>query len=291
MLGKRASPVRREAVRKGPLWHLAGGPPYRTPGSEGGCAGKPAFTPNEGTHRAADPTRSRSARMQARPTWRASARWPRQSRPSTTSNNCTVTPLTFLEPGSFQVTALDTVNGNATDQMCEDWIIDGQGRPTAVDIQATALGSSSGLSQSAACSLAGDVVNPVHRRHEFVTTRTPGRACLHRGGIRTKGATRPSPVILPVLGCLGAGLSCLGASLGRLGAAPQVVEGDGETTGAAIDTTSATWSVVSQAAPPAPCALASTAILLDPPSTVSRGCYSRFLPFTLVTGARRIADR
>jgi hypothetical protein len=33
MLGKRASPVRREAVRKGPFRHLAGGPPYRTAGS------------------------------------------------------------------------------------------------------------------------------------------------------------------------------------------------------------------------------------------------------------------
>jgi hypothetical protein len=74
-------------------------------------------------------------------------------------DDCTVTPLTSLTPGSFQVAALDTVNGNAADQMCEDWIIDGQGRPTAVDIQATALGSSSGLSQSAACTLAGDVVN------------------------------------------------------------------------------------------------------------------------------------
>ena len=36
MLGKRASPVRREAVRKGPSWYLAGGPPYRTPGAGGG---------------------------------------------------------------------------------------------------------------------------------------------------------------------------------------------------------------------------------------------------------------
>jgi hypothetical protein len=35
MLGKRASPVRREAVRKGPLRYLAGGPPYVTPGSVG----------------------------------------------------------------------------------------------------------------------------------------------------------------------------------------------------------------------------------------------------------------
>ena len=74
-------------------------------------------------------------------------------------DDCTVTPLTSLASGSFQVTALDTVNGNATDQMCEDWIIDGQGRPTAVDIQATALGSSSGLSQSAACTVADHVVN------------------------------------------------------------------------------------------------------------------------------------
>lgn len=40
MLGKRASPVRREAVRKGPFWHLAGGPPYRTAGSASG-PGKP----------------------------------------------------------------------------------------------------------------------------------------------------------------------------------------------------------------------------------------------------------
>ena len=36
MLGKRASPVRREAVRKGPIWYLAGGPPYRQSGSDRG---------------------------------------------------------------------------------------------------------------------------------------------------------------------------------------------------------------------------------------------------------------
>jgi len=40
MPGKRASPVRREAVRKGPSWYLAGGPPYRPAGSEEGCAEK-----------------------------------------------------------------------------------------------------------------------------------------------------------------------------------------------------------------------------------------------------------
>jgi hypothetical protein len=73
-------------------------------------------------------------------------------------DDCTVTPLASLAPGSFQVTALDTVNGNATDQMCEDWIIDGHDRPAAVDIQATALGSSSSLPQTAVCTLAGDVV-------------------------------------------------------------------------------------------------------------------------------------
>jgi AI2M/AI1M-like, HNH endonuclease/Type II intron maturase len=36
MPGKRASPVRREAVRKGPFRHLAGGPPHRTAGSASG---------------------------------------------------------------------------------------------------------------------------------------------------------------------------------------------------------------------------------------------------------------
>jgi hypothetical protein len=39
MLGKRASPVRREAVRKGPPWYLAGGAPYitlRSVGARGG---------------------------------------------------------------------------------------------------------------------------------------------------------------------------------------------------------------------------------------------------------------
>ena len=40
MLGKRASPVRREAVRKGPSWHLAGGPPYCPSGSDRGPPGK-----------------------------------------------------------------------------------------------------------------------------------------------------------------------------------------------------------------------------------------------------------
>jgi hypothetical protein len=40
MLGKRASPVRREAVRKGPLWHLAGGPPYWHVRFGGGQYGK-----------------------------------------------------------------------------------------------------------------------------------------------------------------------------------------------------------------------------------------------------------
>ncbi len=45
MLGKRASPVRREAVRKGPFRYLAGGPPYRTPGLEGGCPEKARVHP------------------------------------------------------------------------------------------------------------------------------------------------------------------------------------------------------------------------------------------------------
>ena len=54
MLGKRASPVRREAVRKGPLWHLAGGPPYRTPGLAGG-PGKPTGS-NPGRAPQSDPT-------------------------------------------------------------------------------------------------------------------------------------------------------------------------------------------------------------------------------------------
>ena len=40
MLGKRASPVRREAVRKGPFWHLAGGPPYCPRRFGPGVAGK-----------------------------------------------------------------------------------------------------------------------------------------------------------------------------------------------------------------------------------------------------------
>ena len=45
MLGKRASPVRREAVRKGPLWHLAGGPPYCPSGSD---RGSPEKDPHHG---------------------------------------------------------------------------------------------------------------------------------------------------------------------------------------------------------------------------------------------------
>jgi len=45
MLGKRASPVRREAVRKGPFWYLAGGPPYRQSGSD---RGPPEKDPNQG---------------------------------------------------------------------------------------------------------------------------------------------------------------------------------------------------------------------------------------------------
>jgi hypothetical protein len=52
MLGKRASPVRREAVRKGPSWYLAGGPPYRTAGSASGT-GKRARS-NPGTAPRAD---------------------------------------------------------------------------------------------------------------------------------------------------------------------------------------------------------------------------------------------
>jgi hypothetical protein len=43
MLGKRASPVRREAVRKGPIWHLAGGPPHVTHGFCGGLGGEIAL--------------------------------------------------------------------------------------------------------------------------------------------------------------------------------------------------------------------------------------------------------
>ena len=54
MLGKRASPVRREAVRKGPLWHLAGGPPYRTAGAEGGPGKRTGR--KAGTAPRADPT-------------------------------------------------------------------------------------------------------------------------------------------------------------------------------------------------------------------------------------------
>jgi hypothetical protein len=45
MLGKRASPVRREAVRKGPLWYLAGGPPY---GKSGSARGPPEKDPPSG---------------------------------------------------------------------------------------------------------------------------------------------------------------------------------------------------------------------------------------------------
>jgi len=72
-------------------------------------------------------------------------------------DDCTVTALGSLAPGSFQVVGTFTVDGQATDLMCEDWILDQQGRPAAVDIQASALGGSSGMSQSSACALADGV--------------------------------------------------------------------------------------------------------------------------------------
>ena len=50
MLGKRASPVRREAVRKRPFWHLAGGPPYRTPGSARGMGKRAGGNPGTAPH-------------------------------------------------------------------------------------------------------------------------------------------------------------------------------------------------------------------------------------------------
>jgi hypothetical protein len=54
MPGKRASPVRREAVRKGPFRYLAGGPPYIKSGSAGGRAEKDQLT--LAPRRAADPS-------------------------------------------------------------------------------------------------------------------------------------------------------------------------------------------------------------------------------------------
>ena len=45
MPGKRASPVRREAVRKGPFRHLAGGPPYGTAGSASGLGKRTESNP------------------------------------------------------------------------------------------------------------------------------------------------------------------------------------------------------------------------------------------------------
>jgi hypothetical protein len=58
MLGKRASPVRREAVRKGPFRYLAGGPPYRTAGSARGPGKRTGSNP--GTALQADSANPRS---------------------------------------------------------------------------------------------------------------------------------------------------------------------------------------------------------------------------------------
>lgn len=72
-------------------------------------------------------------------------------------DSCTVTALPFFAPGSFQVVGTYTVDSQATDLMCEDWILDHQGRPTAVDVQASTLGGSSDMTQSSACALADGV--------------------------------------------------------------------------------------------------------------------------------------
>jgi hypothetical protein len=72
-------------------------------------------------------------------------------------NSCTVTALPSFAPASFQVVGTYTVDGQATDLMCEDWILDHQGRPAAVDVQSSALGGSSDMTQSAACVLADGV--------------------------------------------------------------------------------------------------------------------------------------